>query len=65
MPNVVARTEVPIPSRNEVLKARTMASFSNSFPNHCRLKPSIGKPPNWELLKASSSTTATGANMKT
>ena len=46
-------------------KARRIASFSASSTNQRNEKPVIGKAPNCEALKLSSTTTATGRNMKT
>ena len=45
-------------------KARRIASLCASSKNQRNEKPVIGKLPNWLALKLSSTTTATGRNMK-
>ena len=64
-PRTVQTAAVRTAIQIEVLKARSTASFWNSLPYHCRLKPVIGKPPNIEALKDRMTVTMIGANMKT
>ena len=61
---VVAINAVRMPSIREVLKARITTSLLARVSNQRNDKPSIGKPPNCEELNDSSTTTATGVNMK-
>ena len=52
-------------SEPRIRERRTAASTISLFistPNQWKLKPVMGKPPNWEALKDSSMVTMIGAN---
>ena len=48
----------------DVWNAAQHRSLPSSLSYQCRLKPVIGKPPNIEALKDSTTVTMMGANMK-
>ncbi len=64
IPSTVQITEVSAPRIRERRTAARTMSFCSSTPNQRKLKPVMGKPPNWEALKDSSMVTMIGAKRK-